>query len=67
MARVQRPSDLIKTGGMRNRFLRKTTLIMIKNVSWKQISIIDLNHYRILRYNTKFTEVENKTIFVLLE
>ncbi len=66
MAWVQRPSDLIKTGGKHNRF-KKTTLIMIENVSWKQIFIINQNHYRILRYNTKFTEVENKTIFVLLE
>jgi hypothetical protein len=67
MARVQRPSDLIKTGGKRKHFLRKTPLIMVENVSWEQIFIINQNHYRILRYNTKFTEVENKTIFVLLE
>jgi hypothetical protein len=66
MAWVQRPSSRIKKRE-EQLLLRKTTLIMVENVSWKQIFIINQNHYRILRYNTKFTEAENKTIFVLLE
>jgi hypothetical protein len=42
MAWVQRPSGLIKMEGS------ASALIKVKNVSWKQISIIDLNHYRIV-------------------
>ncbi len=41
MAWVQRPSGLIKIEGT-------TTAFKVENVSWKQISIIDLNFYWIL-------------------
>jgi hypothetical protein len=30
--------------------LREFTLIKVENVSWKQISITNLNHYQILGY-----------------
>ncbi len=47
MAWVQKPSYLIKSGGKRKRFLREAILIKVENVSLKQISMIDVYHYRI--------------------
>ncbi len=41
MAWVQRPSGLIKIEG-------NATAFEVENVSWKRISIIDLNFYWIL-------------------
>ncbi len=46
MARLQRPSGLIKEGEAQG-LLEEITLIKVQNVSCKQISIIDLNHYQI--------------------
>jgi hypothetical protein len=48
MALVQRPSGLIKVEGSTIAFKRESTLIKVENVSWKQISIINLNSYWIL-------------------
>ncbi len=42
MAWVQRPSGLIKSGGKRKHFLREATLFKVENVSWKQISIFNM-------------------------
>ncbi len=47
MAQVQRPSGLIKVDASAST-LKKSTLMKAENVSWKQISIIDLNYYWIL-------------------
>jgi hypothetical protein len=57
MTWVQRPSGLIKSGTKRKRFLRESTFIKFENVSWKQISVIDLN---IIRYQESIL----KKIFV---
>jgi hypothetical protein len=43
---VQRPSGLIKEGEAQA-LLRAFSLIKVENVSWKQISIIDLNRYKV--------------------
>ncbi len=57
MTWVQRPSGLIKNGTKHNHFLREATFIKFENVSWKQISVIDLN---IIRYQESIL----KKIFV---
>ncbi len=44
MAWVQRLSGLIKMEG-------SASALKVENVSWKRISIIDLNHYQILGLN----------------
>ncbi len=46
MAWVQRPSGLLKWEEAQA-LLREATLIKVENVSKKQISIINLNHYQI--------------------
>jgi hypothetical protein len=43
MAWAQRPRGLIKVG-------RKGSTFKVENVSWKRISIIDLDHYQIHVY-----------------
>jgi hypothetical protein len=51
MARLLRPSGLIKDGGAQA-LLAEITLIKVENVSWKQILIIDLNHYQIITWTS---------------
>jgi hypothetical protein len=41
MAQAKRPSSLIKMGG-------SASTLNVDNVSWKRISIVDLNHFQIV-------------------
>jgi hypothetical protein len=41
MAQAQRPSSLIKMEGSASAF-------KVENVSWKRISIVDLNHFQLV-------------------
>jgi hypothetical protein len=41
MASAQRPSSLIKMEGSASTF-------KVENVTWKRMSIVDLNHYQIV-------------------
>ncbi len=50
---VQRPRGVIKSGGNGKRFLQEAALIKAENVSWKRISIFDLNCYWIQAFIEK--------------